>query len=393
MTSQLLIFSFAVKNLRLHWLRSLLAVIGIVIGVLAIGYMGIVENMELMKISDQWKAYDSFIISADYENSLKQGKDNVITEKQLIAIRRAIPDYLVIPTYTSSAFQPKLKKEFLGAMVMGIAPTDLAQVTDMESGTLPRSGSEVVVGALTAMQKNIKPGSMITFVKKNPGGEDEEFPVRVVGVLQMTNRWDIFVDNAIIPYEPWLRENSDFKGYDQVLVKMSNVSEMNTNMKAVSDELNRRTPEITLNNFNELRDRFLSEMEQKAATTTAIAGISLVVAGVSIFNVMVMSVMERYREIGVLRSIGTRRGSILFMFIYESLLLGFIGSGIGGALSLVLGYLYADMIGAMNYFTAPATLMQIPYAMSFGIAISLVSGLYPALKASRLNPIEALRYE
>jgi putative ABC transport system permease protein len=98
MTSQLLIFSFAVKNLRLHWLRSLLAVIGIVIGVLAIGYMGIVENMELMKISDQWKAYDSFIISADYENSLKQGKDNVITEKQLIAIRRAIPDYLVIPT-------------------------------------------------------------------------------------------------------------------------------------------------------------------------------------------------------------------------------------------------------------------------------------------------------
>lgn len=393
MTSQLLIFSFAVKNLRLHWLRSLLAVIGIVIGVLAIGYMGIVENMELMKISDQWKAYDSFIISADYENSLKQGKDNVITEKQLIAIRRAIPDYLVIPTYTSSAFQPKLKKEFLGAMVMGIAPADLAQVTDMESGTLPRSGSEVVVGALTAMQKNIKPGSMITFVKKNPGGEDEEFPVRVVGVLQMTNRWDIFVDNAIIPYEPWLRENSDFKGYDQVLVKMSNVSEMNTTMKAVSDELNRRTPEITLNNFNELRDRFLSEMEQKAATTTAIAGISLVVAGVSIFNVMVMSVMERYREIGVLRSIGTRRGSILFMFIYESLLLGFIGSGIGGALSLVLGYLYADMIGAMNYFTAPATLMQIPYAMSFGIAISLVSGLYPALKASRLNPIEALRYE
>jgi putative ABC transport system permease protein len=286
-----------------------------------------------------------------------------------------------------------LKKEFLGAMVMGIAPTDLAQVTDMESGTLPRSGSEVVVGALTAMQKNIKPGSMITFVKKNPGGEDEEFPVRVVGVLQMTNRWDIFVDNAIIPYEPWLRENSDFKGYDQVLVKLSNVSEMNTTMKAVSDELNRRTPEITLNNFNELRDRFLSEMEQKAATTTAIAGISLVVAGVSIFNVMVMSVMERYREIGVLRSIGTRRGSILFMFIYESLLLGFIGSGIGGALSLVLGYLYADMIGAMNYFTAPATLMQIPYAMSFGIAISLVSGLYPALKASRLNPIEALRYE
>lgn len=393
MTSQLLILSFAAKNLRLHWLRSLLAVIGIVIGVLAIGYMGVVENIELMKISDQWKAYDSFIISPNYEYSMKQGKDNIITEKQVMAIRRAIPDYLVIPTYTSSTFQPKMKKEFLGAMVMGIAPLDLAQVTDLESGALPRSGTEVVVGGLTALEKNIKPGSMITFVKKNNGGEDEEFPVRVVGVLQMTNRWDIFVDNSIIPYEPWLRENCDFKGYDQVLVKMSNVSEMNATMKAVSDELNRRASEISLNNFNEFRDRFLFEMEQKAATTTAIAGISLVVAGVSIFNVMVMSVMERYREIGVLRSIGTRRGSILSMFIYESLLLGFIGSGIGGVCSLVLGYLYADMIGAMNYFTAPATLMQIPYAMSFGIAISLVSGLYPALKASRLNPIEALRYE
>lgn len=137
----------------------------------------------------------------------------------------------------------------------------------------------------------------------------------------------------------------------------------------------------------------LRQMENQAAQTFAIAGISLIVAGVAIFNVMVMSVMERYREIGVLRSIGTRRMAILSMFIYEALLLGFTGSAIGGLLGFFLAYLEVNMIDEMKFFFEPSSLIQIPYAMSFGIAISLISGIYPAWKASRLNPIEALRNE
>lgn len=394
MTSQLLIMSFAAKNLHLHWLRSLLAVVGIVIGVLAIGYMGITQNMELMSIAEQYSAYDSFTITPNSEYAMKQGKEPIISERQVLMIRQAASDHLVIPLYSDYDDQIKLRNEYISASMMGIRSQDLIRIIGLESGTVPRSGSEVVIGSDVAMSNNLKIGSMITITRKNEEDDEEKVtPARVVGILEPYTRWDLLINYAIIPYEPWLRERVEFKGYGQVLVKLSDIAEMNATIEEVNQELNIRAQEINIDDFNQYRDQFLQSMEQKAATTTAIAGISLVVAGVSIFNVMVMSVMERYREIGVLRSIGTRRGAILSMFIYESALLGIIGSGIGGGISLLLGYLQASLISGMEFFLAPATLMQVPYAMSFGIGISLVSGMYPAWKASRLNPIEALRYE
>jgi putative ABC transport system permease protein len=386
--------SFAAKNLRLHWLRSLLAVIGIVIGVLAIGYMGITQNMELMSISEQYKAYDSFTITTNSEYAMKQGRDTVITERQVFLIRQAAPGHLVIPVYSDYEDQIKTRNEYISASLIGIRSQDLTRIIGISSGMMPRSGSEVAIGSDVAMTNNLKIGSMLTITKKN-GEENEESntPVRVVGILEPYTRWDLLVNYAIVPYEPWLRDHIGFKGYNQVLVKLSDISEMNETIKEVNNELNIRAQEINIDDFNQYRDQYLQSMEQKAATTTAIAGISLIVAGVSIFNVMVMSVMERYREIGVLRSIGTRRGAILSMFIYESAFLGIVGSAIGGIISVGLGYLQASMISGLHFFFAPATLMQVPYAMSFGIGISLLSGLYPAWKASRLNPIEALRYE
>jgi putative ABC transport system permease protein len=126
----------------------------------------------------------------------------------------------------------------------------------------------------------------------------------------------------------------------------------------------------------------------------AIGGISLIVAGVSIFNVMMMSVMERYREIGILRSIGTKRAEIRSMFIYESLILGVSGSVLGGILSFLGGYAaIAIMLQETSYLFAFSSLIQIPYGMIFGIATSIASGLYPAWKASDLRPIDALRHE
>ena len=81
------------------------------------------------------------------------------------------------------------------------------------------------------------------------------------------------------------------------------------------------------------------------------------------------------------------------MFIYESVLLGLIGSLLGGIFGTIIGYTGISMMGGMKYLYEPSTLIAIPYAMSFGIGISLISGLYPAWKASHLNPIDALRQE
>ena len=109
---------------------------------------------------------------------------------------------------------------------------------------------------------------------------------------------------------------------------------------------------------------------------------------------MMMSVMERYREIGVLRSIGCLRREIRRMFFYESLLLGIAGSLVGGLLSVAGGYVALLIIlENTSNLLAPSSLIYIPLGMLFGVGTSVLSGLYPAWKALEANPIEALRHE
>jgi putative ABC transport system permease protein len=107
---------------------------------------------------------------------------------------------------------------------------------------------------------------------------------------------------------------------------------------------------------------------------------------------MMMSVTERIREIGILRSIGTQKSEVRKMFLYEAIILGVVGSGIGAIMSLILGWLVVlIMVGSTKYFFTFQSLIYVPMAMLIGMVICIVSGVYPAWRAANLDPIEALR--
>ena len=107
-----------------------------------------------------------------------------------------------------------------------------------------------------------------------------------------------------------------------------------------------------------------------------------------------MSVTERIREIGILRSIGTQKNEVRKMFIYESAILGVLGAVIGAVASLTIGWVVVlAMVGSTEYFLAPASLIYVPFAMAIGLITCVISGAYPAWSASNLDPIEALRAE
>jgi len=134
--------------------------------------------------------------------------------------------------------------------------------------------------------------------------------------------------------------------------------------------------------------------QQEAARTfslllTALAAVSLVVGGIGIMNVMLVSVSERTREIGVRMAVGARRGDVVSQFLTEAVLL----SAAGGFLGIALGVLAIPALASLNKGVALLDPRSIP--LSFGVALltGIAFGLYPALRASRLNPIEALRYE
>jgi putative ABC transport system permease protein len=121
----------------------------------------------------------------------------------------------------------------------------------------------------------------------------------------------------------------------------------------------------------------------------AIAMISLLVGGIGIMNIMLVSVTERTREIGVRKAIGALRRDILTQFLLESVLV----SVMGGLIGIVLGWLISLMATATLGFKAPVNLGTILMATGFAVAVGVIFGLYPAWRASRLRPIEALRYE
>jgi putative ABC transport system permease protein len=121
----------------------------------------------------------------------------------------------------------------------------------------------------------------------------------------------------------------------------------------------------------------------------AIAGISLVVGGIGIMNIMLVSVTERTREIGLRKAVGARKRDILYQFMVETITL----SVLGGLIGILLGWGIASLVGATGVITTRVSLESVVLAFGFSAAVGLFFGIYPANRAASLRPIEALRYE
>ncbi len=121
----------------------------------------------------------------------------------------------------------------------------------------------------------------------------------------------------------------------------------------------------------------------------AVAGISLLVGGIGIMNIMLVSVTERTREIGLRKAVGARKGDVLFQFLMEAIILSLIGGGIG----ILVGIGIGQLVNLTGLVTSVVTVESVALAVGFSFAIGLFFGIYPANQAASLNPIEALRYE
>jgi putative ABC transport system permease protein len=392
----MILFDYAKRNVRLHWFRSFLAVIGIVIGVVAISSMGVLGNSLVLSISETLTSVGDTIVVSPHAGAGPMGGAGGgggtttslrITPLQVNEIARVVAPNQVIPVHTG-ADRVIVGNENRAATLYGMNPADIPGILEKDDGIYLRSTSGAMAGRKLADEFKLNVGSTVRI------GEDGE-RVRVVGILKERGiGFDINPDYALVVSDRWFESRYGEEGYNQVVVKVRNLDQIDAVKKAIEDALNRREEVVSVLDTRKVLQTITDAFNNISTFTTAIGGISLIVAGVSILNVMMMSVTERTREIGIIRSIGALRSEVRRIFLYEALILGLIGSAIGGILSFGGAYLAVSiMLQSTRFLFVPSSMVFILYGVAFGIGTSLLSGLYPAWRAANLNPIEALRHE
>ncbi|MEA1865234.1 MAG: ABC transporter permease [Euryarchaeota archaeon] len=370
------------RNLSRHTFRTILAIIGIVIGVIAISSLGILGNS--LKLTAH-----EFI--GDIGNELlvfpaHESGETEITEKQYEEMQRITEIEHTIPI-SSEGDAIDLRKESTYAGIYGMHGDDMQYIFEIDKGHFLRGDSDnCVVGSRLADTYDLRVGSKVTI-------KDTDF--KVVGILaEQGFGFGVNADQAVIISHKMFSKLYDADGYDQVTVQVRDLEEVETVKAAIENRFNRREEVVTVMAMNTVLEGANEFFDYISKFLMGIGAISLVVAGVSILNVMLMSTMERTKEIGIMKAIGASRKEIMTMFLLETVILGVFGSLIGGVLSFAGGFIINSIIlKDISYLFAPSSLLYIILGMGFGVFTGLLGGLYPAWKASRLKPLDALRYE
>lgn len=372
-------FELAKRNLLRTKIRSSLAVIGIIIGVMAIASIGIFgESLKASVLQNFEDVANEVLITPSFSQGYSEIEQSVVDKiKKSPSIKTFIP-----LKNTRDFIEHKGKRNY--GLIYGIDEDSLEELFEADKGSIKLRGS-CVVGNSIAEMFDLRAGSKIKI-----GGKE----FRVSAILKEEGaRFDLNPNNVIF------LDHSDFdklfdEGYSTIIAKVEKLEDVEKLKEYIEKKVNSREEKVTVFEMKIILERINEVFAQMTLFLMAIAGISLLVAGVSILNIMLMSTIERTKEIGVMRAIGAYRETILKIFMLEALILGIIGSVTGGILSLAGGF-GIDMLilGSAEHLFTPSTATHILEGITFGILTAVVSGLYPAWKASKLEPIEALRYE
>ncbi len=401
----------ALRALRANTLRTGLAMLGIIIGVGAFIASGAIGAGAQQRIAEQIRSLGSnliVILSGSLHSGgirLGSGTQLSITEDDAAAVAREVPSVLVAAPVIRGAGQIVYGNQNWSTTVQGVTP-DYEVAREWPAVAGKYFGPEDLDGAT----KVALVGQ--TVVENLFGGTDpigqiiriRNVPFTVTGVLDRKGQssWGTDQDDIVlIPLSTAKKKvmgvsQANARAVSSISVKVragEDMRQAETDIRALLRQRHRLQPDQDDDFSTRNLEDLLATQERAARVMTnllyAIAAVSLMVGGIGIMNIMLVSVTERTREIGLRMAIGARGKDILSQFLIEAVILSLIG----GVAGVVVG---VGSARAVSYLADWSTVIQagaVPLAFAFASAVGVFFGFYPAWKASRLDPINALRYE
>ena len=403
------LFRIAYRSLNRNKLRSFLTMLGIIIGVASVIAMlaiGEGSNQTIQKSISSLGTNSIFIYPGTNTNGGVRGgagsnQTLKLEDADAIAAHCDLVKYItpIVQKKSQLIFGPKnwnstvmgVRNDYM--LIRSLSTTKGNAITEAEQ----RSAAKVCLVGVTVVF------NLFGDEDYNPTGEIiriNSIPVKIIGVLAKMGQNTFGQDQDDIVLAPFytvqkrMMISTDYigsilasgKSELQVVDAVDQITSLlrEKHKIAPSDDI-----DFTVRTQSELSNIFGSITKVMTILLASIAGISLLVGGIGIMNIMLVSVTERTREIGIRMAIGAKGRDVLFQFVIESILI----SVVGGIIGIILGILASEMVATFGGWPVVITPLSIFLSFGFSSAIGLFFGWYPARKAADLNPIDALRYE
>ncbi|MCC6414890.1 MAG: ABC transporter permease [Opitutaceae bacterium] len=396
-------FIIALRALRRNILRSSLTALGIIIGVGAVIAMVSIGNGAKNQVESQIASLGQNVIIVFPGSSQSGGarggwgSRSSLTPEDAQAIEREVPGVVAVSPEMRDRAQVQANGLNWNTQIQGEGPAypDIRMWGIAEGAMFTeqdvRSYAKVaVIGQTVAKQ---------LFPDSDALGQSlriRDIPFKIVGVLA-SKGFNFFGqdqdDTVIIPYSSHLRRVSRRDNLNSILVQAVSAEAIPMIQESMTDLLQQRRqgrePDFTVRNQIEIAEAATQTSRTMTSLLGAIAGVSLIVGGIGIMNIMLVSVTERTREIGIRMAVGAHGSEIMLQFLIEAVLL----SALGGSLGIALGIGASEIMSRLNGWPTLISTEAAVIAFVTSAAVGVFFGYYPARKAARLDPIDALRYE
>ncbi len=401
--------TMAIRSLKINKMRSMLTSLGIIIGVSAVIIMLAVGSGASKRIAKDMESMGSNLLMIRSASATSGGvrmgfgTKPSLTLKDAEAIENNCRGILAVAPYSSENKQLTYGNQNWSSTVGGTTPSYLfIRNYEVASGR-NLSPEDVKNGSKVAVIGNTVATELFGDVDPiNKTMRVGNVPFKIVGLLKTKGQSGMGMDQDDLVFIPITTAQKKVFGTSfpgtvtMINVKASDSEILDTTQSDITELLKQRhrigktqDDDFEIRNLAQMQETIKSSARTMSVLLGAIASVSLLVGGIGIMNIMLVSVTERTKEIGIRMAIGAKAGDIRIQFLIESFLLAIIG----GLIGVIVGVIGAKSVEMFSTMSISISGFSIALSMGFSGAIGVLFGYYPAYKASLLNPIDALRYE